>query len=252
MAGLRAAVLAAGRGTRIGADLPKTLVPVGPHHGLLHYLLEGLKAAGISEVLIVTGFNPDAVMEFATKKWGEEGLTFVFNARYASWGNFHSLRLALDQSPGADVLVVNSDIVISHQVFGRVREAWGDLVLAVQRRNDLDEEDMRVELEDSRVVAIGKSLKMVRSHGEYAGVSLLRPEAARLYLDIASDLEWRAETSLYYEDVFARMIGAIDVRAAEVGPGEYAEVDVPEDFALARQVIETSAVTPTSTAVASP
>ncbi|HEX2241559.1 MAG TPA: NTP transferase domain-containing protein [Actinomycetota bacterium] len=235
---MRAALLAAGRGVRIGADIPKTLVPIGPQRPLFDYLLDGLKRSGISDLLIVTGFRPDAIAQAATAQWGEEGLTFVFNARYASWGNFHSVRLALDQSPGADVLVVNSDIVISPEVYGRVLSSWGDLVLAVQRRDRLDEEDMRVELDGTRVAAISKSLKLVRSHGEYAGVSLLRRDAARVYLQLATDAEWRATTGLYYEDIYAQMIGRVDVRAAEVGPGEYAEVDTPADYASAEQVIE--------------
>lgn len=253
MAAVRAALLAAGRGTRIGGEVPKTLVPVGPHRPLLNYLLQGLKTAGISDLLIVTGFNADAISAAATEQWGEEGLAFIWNARFASWGNFHSVRVALDQSPGKDVLVVNSDIVISPEVYGRVLSSWGDLVLAVQRRPNLDEEDMRVELDGTRVAAIGKSLKMVRSHGEYAGVSLLRPKAARAYLELATDLEWRAETGLYYEDLYARLLGQLDVRAAEVGGGEYAEVDVPEDFAAAQQVIEAlfPSATPASAAPAS-
>lgn len=245
MAKLRAAVLAAGRGTRIGADIPKTLVPIGEHPGLLHYILEGLKGAGVTDVLIVTGFKPQTIVEFSTQRWGEEGLAFIFNARFASWGNFHSVRVALDQSPGSDVLIVNSDIVVDPGVYGRVLATPGDLVLAVQRRKRLDEEDMRVELNQTRVAAIGKSLKMVRSHGEFAGISLLRPEAARVYLDIATDLEWRAETSLYYEDVYARMIDRVDVQAADVGLDDYAEVDVPQDFALAQRLIDrVSASTP--------
>jgi choline kinase len=110
-------------------------------------------------------------------------------------------------------------------------------VLAVQKRRHLDEEDMRVELQKDRVAGIGKNIKMVRSHGEYAGVSLLRPRAARAYIEHASELEWRALTSGYYEDVYASMLDEVDVRAASVGDGEYAEVDTPADEAAALEVI---------------
>ncbi|MGH2808900.1 MAG: hypothetical protein ACRDKT_16670, partial [Actinomycetota bacterium] len=161
----------------------------------------------------------------------------VFNARWASWGNFHTVRMAIDQSPGFDLMTVNSDVMIHPEVFTRVTSSPGDLVLAAQRRPKLDPEDMRVELDGTKVRQIGKHVKMPRSHGEFAGVSLLRPPAASVYSDIATDLEWRAQTSGYYEDVYASMLDRVDVRAALVRSDEYAEVDMPEDMTDAREVL---------------
>ena len=237
MARVRAAVLAAGRGVRMRTAVPKSLIPVGDNEPLLYYILYGLRRVGIDDLLVVTGYGASEIQDYVTKHWAD-GVSFIFNARYASWGNFHSLRMALDQSPGFDVLAINSDIVVNPDVFRRVLEGTGDLVLAVERRRRLDEEDMRVELRGDEVRAIGKSLKMPRSHGEFDGVSLLRREAAGLYLDAATDLEWEAMTALYYEDLYSMIFDRVDSRAAFVEPGEYAEVDVPDDLPAAEAVIE--------------
>ena len=238
MGKLRAAVLAAGRGVRMGGVEPKTLIPTGDNEPLLHYLLAGLERAGADDLLLVTGFKAVEVQEFVSSRWSDENVQFVFNARFASWGNFHSVRLAVDQSPGHDLLVVNSDIVIHPDVIRRVSEAEGDLVLAVDRRDRLDQEDMRVELRGKRVAAIGKDLKPARSHGEFAGVSLMRHDAARLYADLSTQVQWTATTRLYYEDVYSMMLGSIDARFVVTQPGEYAEVDVPEDLQAAAAVVE--------------
>jgi choline kinase len=238
VARLRAAVLAAGRAARMGGGTPKTLLPVGAREPLLHYILAGLKRSGVEDLLVVCGHRSEDVKAFVDENWGSKGITYVFNARYASWGNFHSIRVALDQSPGFEVLVVNSDVVVHPDVYKRVVEAPGDLTLAVERRRRLDQEDMRVQLQGTRVVDIGKGLKDARSHGEFDGVSLLRPVAARQYLEVATDLEWRGETGLYYEDVYARFLDRVEVRAAFVEPGEYAEVDLPEDMEAAEAVID--------------
>jgi choline kinase len=238
MARVRAAILAAGRGFRMGGDVPKTLIPIDGHEPLLYYLILGLKVAGVTDVLIVTGHRHHDVEDHASKYGEGLEVAFVGNARYASWGNFHSVRLAIDQSPGVDLLVVNSDVVVHPNVFHRVLTAPGDLVLATEQKYRLDEEDMRVWLKGDRVRGIGKELPRAHSHGEYAGVSLLRPDAARAYSEIASDLEWRGETHGYYEDVFALMLGHVDARAASVAAGEYAEVDEPNDMAGAAAVIE--------------
>jgi L-glutamine-phosphate cytidylyltransferase len=238
LAKLKAAVLAAGRGVRMGGRGPKSLIPIGDGEPLLGHILGGLQASGIDDVLIVTGFGSDAVQDYVTEHGGSATVTFTRNARYASWGNFHSVRMALDASPGFDVLVVNSDVLVPAGVYAEVGQGAGDLVLAIQKRARLDAEDMRVELRGDRVAAIGKDIKMVRSHGEFCGVSLLRPPAARLYGDIANELEWRATTSLYYEDVYARMLDRFEARAILVAPDDYAEVDSPEDLDGAIAVLD--------------
>lgn len=238
MARVRAAILAAGRGVRMGGTEPKTLIPLAGRQPLLFHILSGLKSAGVDDVLVVTGFKPPAIQDYIGSHFADLDVTYVFNARFASWGNFHSVRVALDQSPGFDVLVVNSDVVVHPDVYQRVLSTRGDLVLAVQRRRVLDDEDMRVHLQDDTVLGIGKDLKRAFSHGEYAGVSLLRPLAARAYGDVANDLEWRAETDLYYEDIYARILPRVEAHAARVNDHEYAEVDTPEDVAAAVAVVE--------------
>src|SRR3712207_5175708 len=107
--------------------------------------------------MIVTGFRPDVVTGWVGQRFPDLDVTYVRNARFASWGNFHSVRVALDQSPGYDLLVVNSDVVVHPDVYARVAKTHGDLVLAVQKRLVLDEEDMRVRLNGDRVVAVSKS-----------------------------------------------------------------------------------------------
>jgi len=237
------------------AGVPKTLTPISGDNPLLHFILTGLEAAGITNLLVVTGFKPGPLQSYVNEHWNGEA-TFIFNARYASWGNFHSARLAVDQSPQSDLLIVNSDIVVHPDVFRRAAAAPGDLVLAVQDRDDLTEEDMRVQLgagaaaprdrggagsagaQGRRVVAIGKDIPMAQSHGEFCGVSLLRPAAARAFAEVATDLQWQARTSLYYEDIYAQALDGLDARAVGVGPDEYAEVDRPEDLAGAAAVVE--------------
>lgn len=240
MAKLRAAVLAAGRGVRMGGRVPKTLLPVGDHEPLLHYILAGLRDAGVEDLMVITGFEPAQVQEFVNSRWAEDDVTYVFNARYASWGNFHTVRMALEQSPGMNLLCVNSDVIVHPDVYRRVAQTEGDLVLAVQKRQPhrLDQEDMRVHLEGGRVRGIGKDLPMALSHGEFAGVSLIRPPAALRYLDVATNLEWRSATTLYYEDIYGIVLPHIDARASLVPGDQYAEVDTPDDVPAAIHVIE--------------
>jgi choline kinase len=233
----RGVILAAGRGIRMGGAAHKSLMPVEGNEPLLYYMLAGLKKAGISDLMVVTGHAASEVEEFVAKYWEGEA-TFTFNPRYASWGNFHSLRVAIDQSPGFNLLAVNCDIVIHPEVLTRVLQQPGDLVLAIEKRLRLDDEDMRVRLSGDRVAGIGKHLPRAHGHGEFCGVSLLRPDAATAYQETATQIEWQGETGIYYEDVYARLLDAVDGRAAAVNAGEYAEVDEPANVAQAARVIQ--------------
>lgn len=222
----------------MGGGTPKTLLPLDDHEPLLSYILEGLRTAGITDILVVTGHRPGEIQAFVDDHSDGLEVTYVRNARFASWGNFHSVRVALDQSPSFDVLVVNSDVVVTPDVYKNVSETNGDLVLAVQKKRVLDDEDMRVRLDSDRVVAIGKDLKRAHGHGEYAGVSLIRRSAANLYADICNRLQWSQDVQGYYEGVYGNMMDLVDVRACFVPEGEYAEVDTPEDVAAAVAVVE--------------
>lgn len=220
----------------MGGGTPKSLLPVKGKDPLLHFLLSAVEKTGLDDLLVVTGHRPEDVQTYVDERWNGK-VQYLWNPRYASWGNFHSVRVALDQSPGSTLLILNSDIVVHPDVLSRALASDGDLVLAVQRRKNLEQEDMRVELDGERVRDIGKGLKKPRSHGEFAGVSVVRPTAARLYQEIATKREWLGQTTVYYEDVYKDMVDRVDVRASDVGAGEYAEVDSPEDQQGAARVI---------------
>jgi choline kinase len=221
----------------MGGKDPKALAEVHDQGTLMHYSLRALSTSGVQDLMVVTGFASRQIQSYVDEHWTGTEPTYLFNARYASWGNFHSVRLALDASPGVDVLVLNCDVVVPPSVIARVLRAPGDLVLAVQRRSGLDDEDMRVTLEGEAVRAIGKHLGRRAGHGEFCGVSVVRPPAARRYVAVATEREWRAATAAYYEDVYAEILDDLDARAVWVGEGEYAEVDEPGDLDAAAAVI---------------
>ena len=234
--GITGVVLAAGRGVRMGGAEHKSLIPIDGKDPLMYYILGGLKRAGVEKILIVTGWRHGDLESFVGERWKGEA-TFARNPRYGSWGNFHSLRIAIDQTPADNLLVVNCDVIVHPDVYKRTLEMEGDLVLAVERRLRLDEEDMRVHLQGNSIRGIGKDLSRAHSHGEFCGVSFLRDDAKKAFADISSNVEWQGRTSIYYEDVYGEMLDRIDAFASTVETGEYAEVDEPADLAAASDVI---------------
>ena len=89
-------VLAAGAGRRLAPytdTLPKTLVPVDGDRTILDIALANLKAAGLDDVAVVTGYAAGAVEERKAALEERHGVTLelVFNDRAEIWNNAYSL-----------------------------------------------------------------------------------------------------------------------------------------------------------------
>src|SRR5207245_212345 len=71
---MKAVILAAGRGTRMGEltnEQPKPMLKV-QGKPILEHILEGLVSAGIREIFIVTGFRAEVIEDYFAEgqKWG--------------------------------------------------------------------------------------------------------------------------------------------------------------------------------------
>ncbi|TWT47671.1 sugar phosphate nucleotidyltransferase [Botrimarina hoheduenensis] len=100
-----AVVLAAGKGTRMKSDLPKVLVPACGRP-MIRYVIDALRAAGVSRVLVVVGYKADLVRaELA----GEPDLEFVEQTEQLGTG--HAVMVCRDQLTGHNgpVVIVTGD-----------------------------------------------------------------------------------------------------------------------------------------------
>jgi choline kinase len=239
---MRGLVLAAGQAQRLRpltAALPKTLLPVDGDRTILDVTLANLRAAGLDEAVIVTGFAAERLQERAPELERRHGvrLELVFNDRAEDWNNAYSLWVARDAfADGA--LLVNGDTVHPAAVEERLLAARGSgLVLAVDDVKALGEEEMKVLLSPGgRLQRINKAVDPAAAHGEYIGVSLIEPDAAAPLAE-ALEATWRRDPSLYYEDGFQAYADAGgEVRAASIGTVEWIEVDDHDDLARAREI----------------
>jgi bifunctional UDP-N-acetylglucosamine pyrophosphorylase / glucosamine-1-phosphate N-acetyltransferase len=78
-----AIILAAGKGKRMGSDLPKVLVPVCGRP-MIRYVIDAVHAAGVEQIVVVVGYMAALVKkELADQK----GLTFVVQAEQLGTGH---------------------------------------------------------------------------------------------------------------------------------------------------------------------
>ena len=239
---MKGLVLAAGPGRRLHPlteALPKTLLPVSEGRTILDLALENLSAAGLEDVVVVTGFAAGRVEERAADLERRHGvrLELVFNERAEEWNNAYSLWLARETF-AAGALLVNGDTVHPPSVEEALLAARGPgVLLAVDREKELGEEAMKVLLtETGALTRINKEIEPARAAGEYIGVALIEPNAA-LPLADALEATWRRDPSLYYEDGFQELADTGgDVRTVSIGTVDWVEVDDHVDLARAREL----------------
>ena len=121
---MRAVVLAAGRGRRMGhhtADRPKCLVELGGRT-LLERQVVALRAAGAAEVAVVAGWRADL--------FDDSGLTVFVNDRWATTTMVESLATAHSWLSDGPVLVSYGDIVYSAATVRALAAARQDLAIA--------------------------------------------------------------------------------------------------------------------------
>src|SRR5947207_4537603 len=78
-----AIILAAGKGKRMGSDLPKVLVPVCGRP-MIRYVIDAVRAAGVERILIVVGYMASLVRnELADRP----GLEFIVQSEQLGTGH---------------------------------------------------------------------------------------------------------------------------------------------------------------------
>ena len=117
-------VIAAGRGVRMlpyAAEIPKCMLPVNGRP-ILSYAVDTLRAAGCSEIVIVTGH--------LARRIDVPGCRRAHNADYDATNVLHSLMYARDWFDD-DLLITYSDILVEPFVYKQLVDMVGDITLAV-------------------------------------------------------------------------------------------------------------------------
>lgn len=215
MSGVRQAlVLAAGRGSRMGAltDLcPKALLAVGGV-SLLERQLRQLAARGVERVVVVGGYRAADLVALRIARRGAPELTCVENARWMGTGSGLSLLTgATVLAPDEATLLTHGDLIADDALFDELLSAPGNALLADGSWQELTGDEVTVRADgQGRLLSIDKRNDTVAAcAGEYVG--LLRLEAGTL--GELAEFAWprvQADPSLDYE---LHLLGAYALQA---------------------------------------
>lgn len=229
-----AILLVAGVGSRLRplADRrPKCLASLGAET-ILARQVRLLAAAGVARLVLSTGFAAEAV--HAALAGCALPVTFVHNPDYATTQNVVSLHRALGAVGAGGVVKLDGDVVFTDALLPRVLGAGGDAAVAVDGRQPVRDEAMKVRAARGLATGFGKGIPAAEATGESIGVEWFGDRArGSLAAAVATAVE-AGRTGIYYEDVYAEVIArGVEMRCVGVGDLPWTEVDEASDLARA-------------------
>lgn len=240
---MKALIIGAGQGKRLlplTEVEPKALLEIGGK-SLLEWQIESLVACGVSDIVVLAGFNLAAVeqrLESFARRWPAANFRCVYNPFYGVADNLATCWMARHEMAG-DFLLLNSDTLFSLPVLETLLASpEAPISLAVDHKAKYDDDDMKVELQDGRLLDIGKTLPAERVQGESIGMLYFRGEGPR-HFAAALEAAMRDPAAIrqWYLSVIAALAPRIAIQAVTISGRDWCEIDYPVDVQAAKRMV---------------
>ena len=233
-----AIILSAGQGSRLlplTKDRPKCLIDFAGK-SLLQWQLRALAANGITDISVVTGFRTEMVEAELERVEGVTART-IFNPFYHVADNLGSCWIARD-AMADDFIILNGDTLVSPEIVGRlVSKAKAPITVTIDIKPEYDADDMKVEREGDRLVAIGKALSAEQANAESIGMLAFQGTGvARFKAEVDSMMRTPAGVAKWYLKAIHQIAPEGVVGTVSIEGLDWAEVDFPADLDFAREL----------------
>ncbi len=230
---MKAIILAAGAGRRLGATGPKSMIDIGGQ-SIIHRQLSAFRAVGVDAFVIVTGYEQDQLKAHLADQTGR--FTYIENPRYGETNTVYSLYLAREHITDT-FYYANADVLFDHRLTTRLEKSRCASALAVQAK-PCGEEEVKVIVRDHHIVRIGKKLDPAVCLGEFVGVARFGRELAPAFVEaLRITVEDEVNVTDYFERAVDRLCDAWELTAININDLPCIEIDFPEDLEKARQQV---------------
>jgi L-glutamine-phosphate cytidylyltransferase len=238
---MKVLILSAGQGRRLlpyTAKSPKCTIPV---HGrsVIEWQIDALLSLGIDRVTVVVGYGADCVERLLKKCYGMNRIKLLYNPEFAETNNLVSCWAAREEM-NEDFILLNGDTLFEESVLRRLlEEPVRPVTVTVDHKNMYDADDMKVTLEGTRLVNIGKDLEPDKTNGESIGMILFRGEGPALFrAAIENALRDASARKAFYLSVIREMSRSMHVHTCSISGLNWCEIDYPADLKRAEEILK--------------
>lgn len=236
---MKAVILAAGRGTRIEkvtGGRPKSLIQFDGR-AILDYQIEGLWAAGVSEIGIVIGHKGELIVDHIERTFGDylDSFHFIENPAYATTNNICSLWLAREWAESSDFYCLNADVLLHPDILLPERESRLVSMIADPAWRD---ETMKVVVRNGDIVKMSKGIPRSDYSATYIGITLFSRQIAPVVFDEIGEMIAEGQTNVFFNAAVQRLVDSgLRVGLKPTRGLPWAEVDDESDLAFARKEV---------------
>jgi L-glutamine-phosphate cytidylyltransferase len=240
---MRAIILAAGRGSRmgeLGEARPKCLVELNGKP-LIARQIAALRRGGVEKVGIVRGYRAELI-HFP-------GLSYFANERWSETNMVMSLAAAASWLRASTVIVSYADIFYRSELIRALAAAPGELVLTYDRSwrrlwtrrfaDPLaDAETFRIDSTGRLLEIGGKTNRIEDIQGQYMGLLKFTPAAWKAVESLLSTLDAATRDRLDVTGLLRRLLAAKALPISTLATdGQWGEIDNPQDVALYQTMV---------------
>lgn len=216
---------------------PKCLLKVG-ERTLLERTVDAQLAAGINELVVVTGYRGEMIRDFLTNHYPTLTIHFIHNADYEHNNNIYSLWMAGEYVRGKEFLLMDSDILCDPAAVARIaHESESALAL---NRHECGEEEIKVIVDSNgHITEISKVCSIKDAIGESVGIEKMTADYSEaLYKELDQMILKEGLIDVFYERCFERLIPqGHTFKVVDTTSYFSYELDTPEDFERAKELM---------------
>lgn len=240
---MKAIILAAGIGNRmmpLTQKIHKTLLEVG-NNTIIDRIIDSLRKNGIVDVVIVTGYLKEQLVNHLEKKYDDVNFEYVDNPRFRETNNIFSLSIAFEQIEiDQDILLIESDLIYKEEVISRaIKSKHQNLALVSPYKIGLD--GTVVQVKKDQIISIYpphlqdekfdlsdkfKTLNIYKFSKNFCST-----EFKKLLVYYANAID----ENCYYELILGILLymQKTSINCEIIDNSDWAEVDDPNDLSLA-------------------
>ncbi len=216
---MKAVILAAGMGTRLGTLVPKPLTSLKNEKTILDFQIAKLtEIVGANNIYIVVGYKKEIIME------AHPGGVFIYNNAYANTNTAKSLLCALSKIDD-DVIWLNGDVYFDTEALSLLKDSDFSACL-VDTKKCNDEEIKYTVNEDGFIKELSKEAQ--NGLGEAVGINLIKKPDLKLFVESLD----KVGAKDYFEKALENLTlaGQLKLRAINIENYFCKEIDFEQDL----------------------
>ena len=229
---MKALILNSGLGHRMGvltSEHPKCMTEISPSETILSRQLRLIADAGITDVVMTTGYFDSVLVNYCHSLRLPLHYTFVNNPLYRATNYIYSIYCAREHLRDDDILLMHGDLVFEASVLDDMLH-FEQSCMKVSSTLPLPDKDFKAVIKDGLVKAVG--IEFFDSAMEAQALYKLNRAEWKLWLDRICEFCENGNRKCYAEKALNEITDACHIHAFDVKERLCSEIDTPEDLAV--------------------